>query len=131
MREICYRGLKNVLGTSTWIYGYGAIDNEILTLDFAKGILRIECDKGTIGQYTGQHDRNGKEVYEGDIVHCYGIGNNADEEYNAEVVFSEEKAAFVLDAGGDLFSFAEMSELCDIEVIGNISDNPELQEGVK
>jgi uncharacterized phage protein (TIGR01671 family) len=82
-----------------------------------------------IMQFTGLKDKNGKEVYEEDVVLCSGIGNNADEKYNTEIVFCEEKAAFMLDAGCELFSFTEISELCEIEVIGNIYESPELIEG--
>jgi hypothetical protein len=96
-------------------------------INYTADIRCVEVDPATVGQYTGLHDckrtaeyLDGQKIYKGDIVHCYGIGNNADEEYNAEVVFCEENAAFMLDAGCDLFSFTEMLELCEIEVIGNI-----------
>ena len=102
--------------------------------------MRFSLTEGIpVMQYIGLHDSKrteeypeGQEIYEGDIVLCSGIGNNADEKYNAEVVFCEGKAAFMLDAGCELFSFTEMSELCEIEVIGNIfEDGDLLMEGTR
>ena len=103
----------------------------------SRGGIRVQrYSDGHLMQFTGLRDSKrteeypgGQEIFEGDIVLCSGIGNNANEEYNTEIVFCEEKAAFMLDAGCELFGFTEMSELCEIEVIGNIYENPELIGG--
>ena len=87
-----------------------------------------EVDPETVGQYTGRKDKseNRINIFSGDILHCAGIGNNADEEYLAEVVYEDEQAAFMLDVGCELRSFAEMDGLCELFVVGTIYDNPEL-----
>ena len=69
-------------------------------------------------QYTGLKDKNGVEVYEGDIVEHY--------QNTFDVYYDESDAAFALGCGG----YQEI-RLCDvsnslIKVIGNIYENPEL-----
>ena len=71
-------------------------------------------------QYTGLHDKNGKEIYEGDVVNAKDY-----EVLPYKVIF--EDGAYCLDRPHNGIELSLTSvELYNIEVIGNIYENPEL-----
>lgn len=84
-------------------------------------------------QYTGFHDKNGKEIYEGDIVEYENFWE-ADFEYKSGIAvirWDNENTGFYGECQGyhyelDLFNLAEN---LFPEIIGNEYDNPELVEG--
>lgn len=92
----------------------------------------VVCSE-TIGQYTGLKDKNGKEIYEGDIVMCI------DDECTdiGRVAYSESYAKFIVvysEASGNWFDFeGTRSEMICLssEVIGNVYDNKELFDTFK
>lgn len=86
-------------------------------------------DPETIGQFTGLYDKNGKEIFEGDII-LYGGS------IQHEVVFRHGAfgyliygGEFISYAGNTNFTFNPLNRSKKHEVIGNIYDNPELLKG--
>lgn len=92
-------------------------------------------------QYTGLHDKNGKEIYEGDVLKWKGHNIIAKTKYTStgEVMF--DKGAFIVrtpeqdeDEGAYLWTLiAEIGfeENKDCEIIGNRFENPELIDKLK
>ena len=85
---------------------------------FAADIIKFE--NGILMQYTGLHDKNGKEIYEGDIVKSYYYiytPNGEQERFNQKVINYN-----------DVLCEYNINAFDNLEVIGNIYENPELLE---
>ena len=97
--------------------------NDYLKLGSNKLITIPEhSEEYIIQQYTGLKDKNGKDIYEGDILNCKGYDDWFDTTgfyFNFEVKFSIEKAG-----ESDLTGYLYIPE--DRELIGNVLENPEL-----
>ena len=134
MREILFRGKRRDNGE--WIEGdlrhggyYLNDPNVYICCRFADTIMNYPVDPATIGQYTGLKDKNGKRIFEGDILRWVGPDGES-----GKVVVVCFGGAFMLKsvecpgAAPDLFADFEIGDQT-LEVIGNIHDNPELLGG--
>lgn len=120
MREILFRG-RGTRGDKKWIEGdlfhgyngYVGITKKLL------GSKTWQVEPETVGQYTGLTDKNGKKIFEGDIVDV----NNALLSGRFWVEYGMSGGAFIVKDKGDRRYFLGG---CNCTVIGNIYDNPEL-----
>jgi len=81
----------------------------------------------TVGEHTGVVDKNGKDIYEGDIVR---ITSNIRDDYNALITFFNGGFCAIDGTEGNhsLRIYRLSNSELEIEVIGNIHENPELLE---
>lgn len=85
----------------------------------------LNDEKNILMQCTGLKDKNGKLIYEGDIINIWC--KNLTKNQNSEVKFCKERAAFTYDYFTDYGNIVPCTmEKTKIEVIGNIYENPEL-----
>ena len=126
MREIKFMGKR--IDNGEWVCGYyvkyehmGDTKHIIITNWAQVYVNSYEIDPETLGQYTGLKDKNGVEIYEGDVLHCVSRWDSAD----MVVIFADGEFRMVLLEKGDGFYDIRCF---DKEVIDNIHDNPELLE---
>jgi len=131
-RPIKFRGKRTDNGE--WAYGYYIVqpthsgeDGHIISI----GLNAYFVDPETVGQYTGLTDRNGKEVYEGDIVECLIQGGYSDHFVDLvkirEVKFNT-KSAYYMPFNVCRTSKDEEGYLKTVKVLGNIYTHPHLLE---
>ena len=144
MREILFRGKRKDNGE--WVEGFYCGGNERNTLHPSIFIYLPDkqsydyqdIDINTLGQYTGLQDKNGKKIFEGDIVKISYRGDVLTAvvrfgNYNQPDKILKTHLGFYFDF--DTVNFEDFRKdvgywtgrtLGEIEVIGNIRDNPEL-----
>lgn len=137
MREILFRGQTRRYGEkvrmngekvkSNWVYG-GIFPNNrggdfSIIYQQEPTIEKFTVYSDTVGQYTGLTDKNGTKIFEGDVVR---YGDTAH-----RVVFEQRNGTAyfgLVYSPLETLPFDNYQDLRQIEVIGNIHDNPELLE---
>ena len=145
MREILFHGKR--VDNGEWVegdllqtrYHSGHIEYQIMPQTPVSSAHPVLPE--TVGQYTGLTDRNGKRIFEGDILKGfeYPFCSNGEFNYFAEIVWFDDSSAFgiytfknpksnvrgISEGNTDYLEYFNVDKW---EVIGNIHDNPELLE---
>ena len=134
MREIIFRGKR--LDNGEWVYGHiytqvdlpDTIEEEwywYIKPIGSESWVSYRVDPYTVGQYTGLKDKNGKMIFEGDI-----LGSRYDSLYPDDVAIEVVKwfrnGWYIQQENNLPDALCEYGVLPYSEVIGNIHDNPEL-----
>ena len=137
MREILFRGKQ--VDNGEWIEGFYTqkmnpyTPNGLPIKHFILDLAPFGADvlPETIGQFTGLTDKNGVRIFEGDICRF----KRFNDVHVGKIIFNETTASFVMKyqsivgAYGEKATHKMLLSVCDdIEIIGNIHDNPELLE---
>lgn len=123
MRKIKFRA--KALANGHWVYG-----NLIVRGEGHVSILNSKSepwvDPKTVSQFTGLTDRNGKEIYEGDILVYGGQHKHVVEFKHGMFGYTLMDGWFLGYGSNPNFTFNPLDKSKEHEVIGNIHDNPEL-----
>ena len=135
MREIKFRGKDSF--SNEWRYGnlliidekYNIVEKADISEDGhhfrQEGDRPTWIDEATVGQFTGVYDKNGKKIYEGDIVRASINFHGKERKIKYEVKFDD-------DIDNDSFGEPLTMGYClfgyDFEVIGNIYENKDLMK---
>ena len=114
-RQIEFRGKR--IDNGEWVYGYSARfgftgrEKNYIIPSYASNLYAIEVDSSTIGQFTGLVDKNGKRIYEGDLVNVV-LSNIIGECCHADKITVTDITDYSL--------IAMLDNANELEVIGNI-----------
>ena len=128
MREIKFRALKDDMSNCSFVYGDLIYDLGIPRIkEFSLEMKFTTCIEGTEGQYTGLKDKNGKEIYENDLLKVpeYFFGDYLINSFNGVVRFDNGMYE-IKGIETSLELDKESIHNYGIEIIGNIHENLEL-----
>jgi uncharacterized phage protein (TIGR01671 family) len=126
MREIKFRAWNEKRKDFIYVGSIDFVNSECrgMAYDIQEGDDEISCNINLLEQFTGLHDKNGKDIYEGDILEYSDAPGMSDD--IASVTWHAAEACFyVVNGSGNVFDpIYNVSTSCN--VIGNIHENPEL-----
>ena len=125
MRPIKFRGLNKSCGFLFGSYATDGKDYHAIITDNPKDsstMLNIAVVQSSVGQFTGLQDKNGVDIYEGDLISLHGNQRGF-----TKVVFNAYIGGWLLVRNNNASSLGSRMRK-DLEIVGNIYQNPELLE---
>lgn len=126
-RAIKFRVWNNK--TKSWVHGPKQephlFGETILLGGFMQGVPLLDLDDCVPLQFTGMLDKNGVEIYEGDILLCRDDFADDQHEARFKVIWDDDRWAFQMEGDEDGGHYWYEVNL-DCQIIGNIYENPEL-----
>ena len=124
MREILFRGKTS---KGDWVYGHIGGNRVCPEVIFPfNDFIGIKVIPETVGQFTGLTDKNGKKIFEGDIVKGTIVSSWNKEPIKCKVVYKRDGFICEETLRGARICDHKVCFAKNIEIIGNIHDNPEL-----
>ena len=121
MRQIKFRAQD--IASNKWLYGDLRHHKDDVCIFEQEGNKGEQAKRDTIGQFVGLKDKNGKEIYEGDIVTMEDFGFTRERPFI--VVYDNFDAGFKMKG-----RYCHVVTDLECEVIGNIHDNPEFNNQI-
>ena len=107
-----------------WVYGDLHLQSRIPHIHSLG--KKYPINPGTVGQFTGLYDKDGKEIYEWDILQLkYSDGSY----HSSSVYYAQQKGYWAVDVSINERIILGYIDRTKLVVIGNIHDNPELLKG--
>lgn len=123
MREIKFRA--KLLFDNVWSYGAVSMDSKkVFRITPQDTIQHLLVNENTIGQYTGLKDKNGVDIYEGDIIKSSEFKYDKHNINFKGIIYWDEDYGWHVT--GNAHDFLGDFMLSKLEVIGNIHENKEL-----
>lgn len=137
MREILFTGKR--VDNGEWVEGFYVFVPEHYKPEMSGKSYIVSINNGlffevipeTVRQYIGMTDKNGKKIFERDIIECNVFGAMATDKHKKYLVVFDNGTYFAQWSIGERRFSAYMNETWGRNVVGNIHDNPELLEVVR
>ena len=136
-REIKFRAWNSVTKEMEQVTQINLKNHYVQTTFNKIGYSYGQPDDVIVEQYTGLKDANGKDIYEGDILHfgsVWCVGDEYDpreEDHTGLVEYRPDYASYVVNCNGKIYPLEQVISFNGYSVQGNVHENPELLEADK
>ena len=126
MREVLFRGKE--VADGKWIEGFYSAEEynpysgeveHIPRIQIIGKCVSLGVIPETVGQFTGLTDKNGRKIFEGDIV----------DYISSDVIGNPKTGTIIVEDMTDYDTMIYLNHSDELQIIGNIHDNPELLKG--